>query len=57
MLRSMVSIEQRLASFKMLSLSKIGGHGECEYWDTFEKYALVIWQMFFDHNMKSIALN
>lgn len=57
MLRSVVSMEQHLASLKVLSPSKICGCGACEYLGIFEKYTLVIWWIFFEHNMKSIALN
>lgn len=56
MLLIMVSMEQHLASLKRSS-SKMCDHGACEYLGIFEKYTLVIWWIFFEHNMKSVAVN
>lgn len=56
MLQIVVSVERHLASLKVSS-SKIRGHGAFEYLGIFEKYTLVIWWIFFEHSMKSIALN
>lgn len=57
MLKSVVSMEQHLATLKVMSSSKICGCGVRECLGIFEKYTLVIWWLFFEHNMKLIALN
>lgn len=56
MLQSVVSMEQHLASLKVLSPSKIHGCGAREYLGIFEKYTLIIWWKFFEHNMNCTKL-